>query len=102
MGFCFIISNILIVSSAKQLPTNSQQCHVYLLAYFSIGSNQMFKSTLEKYKQPEPDGSADVGADRSMIVTDQVLADNKDRTNRNLRTRDLIWEKSQSAALIVV
>lgn len=71
----------------------------------------MFNSTLEQYtKTPAvPDGSADAAATaadseadiKEMLITDQVLADNKERTNRNLRTRDLILERSKSAALIV-
>ncbi|XP_067936328.1 solute carrier family 12 member 2-like [Watersipora subatra] len=65
-------------------------------------SRAIFDTTIEKFKQAMPDGSADASLNRNMEVTDQILADNKDRTNRNLRTRELIQEKSSAAALIVV
>lgn len=70
--------------------------------YNVLFSTQMFKSKLAKFRQLEPDGSADCLSNKSMIVTEQTLADSKDRTNRNLRTRELILERSSAAALIVV
>ncbi|KAF6035064.1 Ncc69 [Bugula neritina] len=65
----------------------------------SKNSEQIFKATVEPFRKHST-GSNSV--DNNMIISDEALVDNKDRTNRHLRTRDLVCEKSSAAALIVM
>ena len=66
---------------------------VSLSIYFS---RRMFRKTLAKWM------SRDNGSARDdEVVNNEVLEIHKERTNRHLRTRDLIYEKSSQAVLIV-
>ena len=59
----------------------------------------MFEETISKFKS-----SSSSAGDNSTLennITEEVINDNKERTYRNLRTRDLIKKKSSEAALIV-
>ena len=62
----------------------------------------MFDDCLEKWRDVGEQTSDGSETANDMVITDDVLTANKDRTNRHLRTRDLIMEKSQCAALIVL
>lgn len=88
-----LISCVDVIVTTKTLVVTACTCF----------SQQMFTSNLEKFKQPTgADDSTEVQSNERMIITDQSLADNRERTNRNLRTRELIREKSAEAALVVV
>lgn len=69
-----------------------------ILVIFVYCSKRIFNETISKFKRSDDSASTE---DSRMVVTDDVLNDNKERTYRNLRTRDLILERSKDAALIV-
>ena len=58
----------------------------------------MFEETISKFTSSS---SAGDNLTPENNITEEVINDNKERTYRNLRTRDLIKEKSSEAALIV-
>ena len=59
----------------------------------------MFEETISKFTSSS--SSAGDNSTPENNITEEVINDNKERTYRNLRTRDLIKEKSSEAALIV-
>lgn len=59
-------------------------------------SQAMFDQTLSKWA-PADSAAADSGE-----VSKEALSSNRERTNRHLRTRDLVLENSETTALIVM
>lgn len=56
----------------------------------------MFNDTLSEWS------SSNASVSEDMVVDEDVLTANKERTNRHLRTRDLVMERSEDAVLIVM